>query len=97
MKVSPLAGMPADPATLVNVPKLVTAYYEDTPDASVPAQWLAFGTSGHRVRRSRIHLTNGTSLQSVRLFALQKIDGCLFLGMDTHALSVPSLGYNPRP
>jgi hypothetical protein len=48
MEVSPLAGKPADPASLVNVPKLVTAYYTETPDAAVPAQMVSFGTSGHR-------------------------------------------------
>ena len=48
MEVSPLAGKPAEPAMLVNVPKLVTAYYTETPDPSVPAQRVSFGTSGHR-------------------------------------------------
>lgn len=48
MRVSPLAGKPAEPSMLVNVPKLVTAYFAETPDASVPAQRVAFGTSGHR-------------------------------------------------
>jgi phosphoglucomutase len=48
MKTSPLAGKPAEPAMLVNVPKLITAYYTDAPDPSVPEQRVAFGTSGHR-------------------------------------------------
>ena len=48
MKVSPLAGKPADPALLVNVPKLITAYFTDKPDAAVPGQRVEFGTSGHR-------------------------------------------------
>ena len=48
MEISPLAGKPADPASLVNIPNLVTAYYADMPDPSVPAQRVAFGTSGHR-------------------------------------------------
>ena len=48
MKTSPLAGKPAEPSMLVNVPKLVTAYYTDAPDPSVPGQRVAFGTSGHR-------------------------------------------------
>jgi phosphoglucomutase len=48
MEVSPFAGKPADPAMLVNVPELVTAYYTDVPDPSVPSQRVAFGTSGHR-------------------------------------------------
>ena len=48
MTVSPLAGKPPQPGTLVDVPKLITAYYTDVPDPSVPAQRVAFGTSGHR-------------------------------------------------
>ena len=48
MKVSPYAGKPAEPSMLVNVPRLVTAYYAETPDPAVPAQRVAFGTSGHR-------------------------------------------------
>jgi phosphoglucomutase len=48
MKVSPLAGKPADLATLVNLPRLVTAYYTETPDPSTPEQRVAFGTLGHR-------------------------------------------------
>ena len=48
MKVSPLAGKPAEPSMLVNVPRLVTAYYTEMPDPSVPEQRVAFGTSGHR-------------------------------------------------
>jgi len=47
-KVSPLAGKIADPSMLVNIPRLVTAYFAGTPDPSVPAQRVAFGTSGHR-------------------------------------------------
>ena len=48
MKVSPFAGKPAEPAMLVNVPKLVTAYYTDVPDPALPEQRVVFGTSGHR-------------------------------------------------
>jgi phosphoglucomutase len=48
MELSPLAGKPADPVSLVNVPKLVTAYYTETPDPSIPGQRVSFGTSGHR-------------------------------------------------
>jgi phosphoglucomutase len=48
MKVSPLAGKPAEPSMLVNVPKLITAYYTEVPDPSVPEQRIMFGTSGHR-------------------------------------------------
>jgi phosphoglucomutase len=48
VKLSPLAGKPATPAMLVDVPRLVTAYYTEVPDASVAEQRVAFGTSGHR-------------------------------------------------
>ena len=48
MNVSLRAGQPADLSMLVNVPKLVTAYYTEVPDPSVPEQRVAFGTSGHR-------------------------------------------------
>jgi len=48
MNISPLAGKPAPESMLVNVPRLVTAYYSETPDPSVPGQRVAFGTSGHR-------------------------------------------------
>jgi phosphoglucomutase len=48
MHISPLAGKPAPPTMLVNVPRLITAYYTDVPDPSIPAQRVAFGTSGHR-------------------------------------------------
>jgi len=48
MQVSPKAGKPAQPADLVNVPKLITAYFTNHPDPSIPEQRVAFGTSGHR-------------------------------------------------
>ncbi|MGA2820528.1 MAG: phosphoglucomutase (alpha-D-glucose-1,6-bisphosphate-dependent) [Anaerolineales bacterium] len=95
MKVSPLAGKPADPASLVNVPNLVTAYYADTPDPSVPDQRVAFGTSGHRGSAFAKSFNEWHILaisQAICLYRKQrKIDGPLFLGMDTHALSVPAL------
>ena len=94
MKISPAAGKPADPSILVNIPRLITAYYALQPDVSVPAQKVAFGTSGHR----------GSSLSSSfnewHILAItqaicqyrkeQKIEGPLFLGIDTHALSEPA-------
>jgi hypothetical protein len=48
MQLSPLAGKPAEPAMLVNVPRLVTAYYAERPDPAIAAQRVVFGTSGHR-------------------------------------------------
>ena len=94
MKVSPFAGKPAEASMLVNVPRLVTAYYTNVPDPSVPAQRVAFGTSGHR-GSSLDHAFNEahilTITQAICLYRKQQsIDGPLFLGMDTHALSVPA-------
>ena len=80
---------------LVNVPKLVTAYYTDMPDPSVPEQRVAFGTSGHRGSAFEKAFNEWHILaisQAICLYRKQqKIDGPLFLGMDTHALSVPAL------
>ncbi len=94
MTVNPLAGTPADPATLVNVPALVTAYYTEAPDPTMPAQRVAFGTSGHRGSSLDKAFNEGHILaiaQAICLYrAQQRIDGPLFLGMDTHALSVPA-------
>ena len=69
MKVSPFAGKPAEPSMLVNVPKLITAYYTEVPDPSVPEQRVAFGTSGIAARPSRKLSTNGIFSPSVRPFA----------------------------
>jgi phosphoglucomutase len=95
MEISPRAGKSADPASLVNVPKLVTAYYTETPDPSVPGQRVSFGTSGHRGSAFDKAFNEWHILaisQAICLYRKQqKIDGPLFLGMDTHALSVPAL------
>jgi phosphoglucomutase len=94
MQVSPLAGKPADQTILVNVPRLVTAYYTGQPDPSVAAERVVFGTSGHR----------GSSLDNAfneaHILAItqaichyrkkESIDGPLFIGFDTHALSEPA-------
>ncbi len=94
MALSPLAGKPADLSMLVNVPRLVTAYYTETPDPSVPAQRVAFGTSGHRgsafdkAFNERHILAISQAICQYR--EQQGIDGPLFLGIDTHALSVPA-------
>ena len=94
MNISPLAGKLAPPDSLVNIPKLITAYYSNRPDPHEVAQQVAFGTSGHR----------GSSLQNTfnewHVLAItqaicqyrkqQNINGPLFLGIDTHALSVPA-------
>ena len=92
--ISPLAGKPAPESILANIPRLVTDYYAFEPDPAVPEQRVAFGTSGHR----------GTSLQCAfneeHVLAItqaicvhrqqQRIDGPLFIGIDTHALSEPA-------
>jgi phosphoglucomutase len=95
MKASPSAGKPAEPGKLVNVPRLVTAYYTEEPDLSVPEQRVAFGTSGHRGSAFEKSFNEGHILaitQAICLYRKQQgIDGPLFLGMDTHALSVPAL------
>ena len=95
MKVSPSAGKPAEASMLVNVPKLVTAYYTEVPDPSVPEQRVAFGTSGHRGSAFEKAFNEWHILaisQAICLYREQKkIDGPLSLGMDTHALSVPAL------
>jgi phosphoglucomutase len=95
MNVSPYAGKPAETSMLVNVPRLVTAYYTETPDPSVPEQRVAFGTSGHRGSAfekafNEWHIL-AISQAICRYRKRKKIDGPLFLGMDTHALSVPAL------
>src|SRR5499425_1762324 len=94
MKVDPLAGKPPDPSSLINVPRLVTAYYTGRPDPSVPAQRVVFGTSGHRgssfdTAFNEAHILAIT--QAICLYRKQQnIDGPLYIGFDTHALSEPA-------
>ena len=92
--MSPLAGKPAQPTMLVNVPRLVTAYFSNTPDPSVPAQRVAFGTSGHRGSSFENSFNEWHVLamsQAICDYRKQHgIDGPLFLGIDTHALSEPA-------
>lgn len=95
MKISLLAGKPADASDLVNVPKLITAYYTEIPDPFVQSQRVSFGTSGHRGSSFDKSFNEQHILaisQAICLYRKQqKIGGPLFLGMDTHALSVPAL------
>jgi phosphoglucomutase len=90
-----MAGKPADPGMLVDVPRLITAYYTDLPDPSIAAQRVAFGTSGHRGSSFDRAFNEWHILaisQAICLYRKQQqIDGPLFLGIDTHALSVPAL------
>ena len=94
VKISPLAGEPATLALLVDLPRLVTAYYSKVPDASVPAQRVAFGTSGHRGSAFENSFNEGHVLAITQAICdyrkRQGISGPLFLGIDTHALSVPA-------
>ena len=94
MKVSPWAGKSPEPGMLVNIPKLITAYYTDVPDPSIPAQRVAFGTSGHRGSALQKAFNEWHILaitQAICLYRkLHQTDGPLFLGMDTHALSQPA-------
>jgi phosphoglucomutase len=94
MPVHPLAGKPVEPSMLVNIPRLVTAYYAERPDPTVPEQRVAFGTSGHRGSAfgcafNEAHILAIT--QAICSYRQQHhIDGPLFLGIDTHALSEPA-------
>ena len=94
MKISPAAGKLPDPSTLVNIPRLITAYYAQQPEVSISAQKVAFGTSGHRGSSfsnsfNEWHILAIT--QAICLYRIkEKIEGPLFLGIDTHALSEPA-------
>jgi phosphoglucomutase len=92
--INPSAGKPADPSILVNVPKLVTAYYELRPDPSDPRQRVVFGTSGHRGSAMDVAFNEWHILAITQAICdyrkVQNTDGPLFLGMDTHALSEPA-------
>ena len=92
--MKPLAGKPAPPAMLVNVPRLVTSYYSEVPDASIPAQRVVFGTSGHRGSAFEKSFNEWHVLaisQAICRYRRRRgIDGPLFLGIDTHALSAPA-------
>ena len=95
MAVSPLAGKPPQPSDLVDVAKLVTAYFTETPDPLLPSQRVAFGTSGHRgssfdASFNEAHILAIT--QAICLYRKQKgYGGPVYLGIDTHALSEPAL------
>jgi phosphoglucomutase len=92
--ISALAGKPAPPSMLVNVPRLITAYYADIPDPLEPEQRILFGTSGHRgsaLEKSFNEWHVVAISQAICLHRKQQhIDGPLFLGIDTHALSAPA-------
>ena len=95
MKISPLAGKPAPSSILIDTDKLIAAYYDETPDPSVASQKVSFGTSGHRGSSLKRQFNEAHILaitQSICDYRKKtKIDGPLFLGADTHALSRPAL------
>ncbi|MEV4830083.1 phosphoglucomutase (alpha-D-glucose-1,6-bisphosphate-dependent) [Micromonospora sp. NPDC049257] len=90
----PRAGQPAEPADLVDVPRLVTAYYAEHPDPDDPAQQVSFGTSGHRGSSLRNAFNSDHILavtQALCDYRRQEgLTGPLFLARDTHALSAPA-------
>ena len=93
--ISPLAGKLLPPSALVDVPRLVTAYYTTVPDPANPAQRVAFGTSGHRGSAfdgtfNEAHIL-AISQAVCRHRHTAGVDGPLFIGIDTHALSRPAL------
>ena len=94
MSTNPLAGRPAPTELLVDVPKLVTAYYTEVPDTAIPGQEILFGTSGHRGSAFKKSFNESHILAIVQAVCdcrkRRGIDGPLFLGVDTHALSVPA-------
>jgi phosphoglucomutase len=94
MAVHPLAGQPVPASMLVNIPRLITAYYTEKPDANLREQRVTFGTSGHRgtsFKRSfnEVHIV--AVAQAIYEYRkMESIAGPLYLGMDTHALSEPA-------
>lgn len=94
MKLSPLAGKLAPASVLVDIPRLLTAYYTGRPDAGIATQRVAFGTSGHRGSSFDLSFNEDHVLaisQAICLYRqAQGIDGPLFIGADTHALSTPA-------
>lgn len=95
MSVHPLAGKVAPHEFLINVPRLISAYYTHQPDPNNPAHKVAFGTSGHRGTSLKNNFNEAHILaisQAIsELRKSQEISGPLYIGMDTHALSEPAL------
>ncbi len=92
--ISPLAGKPPSPEMLVNVSKLITAYYAEKPDTAVASERVAFGTSGHRGSSFNRAFNENHILATTQAICAyrkeHKIDGPLYMGIDTHALSEPA-------
>src|SRR6266536_6593207 len=94
MSTHPRAGRPAQPSDLVDIGRLVTAYYTDRPDPSERSQRVAFGTSGHRGSSLRRSFNEAHLLAIAQAVCEHRaragVSGPLFLGRDTHALSEPA-------
>src|ERR1700739_1291810 len=94
MEINPNAGKLPAPSMLTNISNLIDAYYSKVPDPSVVAQRVSFGTSGHRGSSFDSAFNEWHILaisQAICLYRKQqKIDGPLFMGFDTHALSMPA-------
>jgi phosphoglucomutase len=92
---NPAAGKPVDPASLTNVPRLVTAYFVSKPDAADPTQRVAFGTSGHRGSSLKNSFNEDHILATTQAICDHRresgLTGPLFIGIDTHALAEPAL------
>lgn len=94
MSIHSNAGLLPDEHSLVNLPRLVARYYSERPDPSDPAQQVAFGTSGHRGSSLKNSFNEWHILAVTQAICEyrrgQGIDGPLYIGMDTHALSEPA-------
>ncbi|MCB9273482.1 MAG: alpha-D-glucose phosphate-specific phosphoglucomutase [Lewinellaceae bacterium] len=94
MKVHPQAGHIAAPDQLVNIPRLITAYFTELPDPTVPEQRVAFGTSGHRGSSLKGSFNEQHILAITQAICLYRqkegISGPVFMGIDTHPLSEPA-------
>ncbi len=94
MEINPSAGKPAQQDMLVNIPKLISAYYTGMPDPSVPEECIVFGTSGHRGSAFKNSFNERHILAIAQAICdyrrEQNISGPLYVGIDTHALSVPA-------
>ncbi len=95
MGTHPLAGKPVPSEMLVNIPRLITAYYAERPDPAIRAQRVAFGTSGHRGSSLKASFNEGHILAVTQAICAHRkevgITGPLFLGIDTHPLSEPAI------
>src|SRR5579871_3305244 len=96
MTISPLAGKPAPKSMLVDLARLDRDYYERRPDLANPNQLVSFGTSGHRGSSLNGTFTEAHILAITQAICehrqRQRVDGPLYMGKDTHALSAPAQG-----